>query len=333
MIFGLTNKKKREMLAGHVSATTNVVKSISREMSAVEKTLGEQIFALSQQIHALQHNFESGHSQIGFSQVQQSHVNNQVRDAFHTLTSAQQSFQGSIRDQLRSCTERLDTLSLKMNHNISEKDAVSILGHARASSLTETQAAINVRVDNLDGKVSQVLVENRNIEQRIANIKMEMQENVLTIRSQITDIHRAMEQERDSRERMEESITALVKTQFSELEKLMEEKSKSALQANSSALSTAISSLSSRIDNVEAKCNQHCDVNTHNLGQSVEDIRVSLNASLAKQVDHVSEKISKLKRQQKEQVQTLELLADSFKSREKQIDAKFESLMRSVVIV
>ena len=67
-----------------------------------------------------------------------------------------------IHDQLRRFGERLDALSVQVNHSLATKASTDSIGHMQATGLTEAQAALNVRVENLDGKVRACAVDAAN---------------------------------------------------------------------------------------------------------------------------------------------------------------------------
>eukprot|EP00043_Microstomoeca_roanoka_P010797 m.102221 g.102221 ORF g.102221 m.102221 type:complete len:429 (-) comp15004_c0_seq5:141-1427(-) len=326
-------QQRRTMLANHVSSITNVVKSMSRELDGLETRINEQLLALRHQFQAFQAKLDASFSQLGFTHVQQEHVNGRVREAFQAVTASQQSFQALIQDQLRRFGERLDTLSIQINHNLAAKASTDSLGHIQATGLTEAQAALNVRIENLDGKVSQLVREVKTSTEMVNDLRLQYQEKHLSLQATLEDLRRDISQERLDRERNQTELQQ-------QLLRFVESSCDQVGQTSSSNIKTLQTQMDAKIEAIQLELQRLSQTTSAKLEQQQTELHFKLNSDVSAahtKVDAcialLEEKIQKIKSQQKEQVQTLDLLADALEEKTSHLTTKLDAVIKSVVIV
>ncbi|EGD72474.1 hypothetical protein PTSG_00499 [Salpingoeca rosetta] len=322
-------QQRRKMLSDHVSSITHVVKSLNRELEAVESRINEQLVGVRQYCQALQSKLDASFSQLGFTHVQQEHVNARVREAFQAVTTSQQAFQTAIQDQLRRFGERVDALAVQVNHSLASKTSTDSIGHMQATGLTEAQAALNVRVENLDGKVGQLLREVRTAHDSMNDLRLQQQQEHMSVQAALEDIRRAMEHERDERERKSEdaakSMTAFV-----------EEKLKELREQHASDLTTKTQTIHSKLADVTREIQQQTQQLSSEQGTLAGTLKTETGQEVARlesTIHALQESLQRVKARQKEQVQTLDLLADALDEKTARLTERIEAVVKSVVIV
>eukprot|EP01147_Barroeca_monosierra_P005107 gene5107-148_t len=323
-------KKQRELLVNHISSITHVVKSLSsREMDELETRIAEQIVHIRRHCDTVQNKLDSSFSQLGFTHAQQEHVNARVREGFQTLTASQQLFQNAIQDQMRRICERIDNLSVQVNHTLATKTSTDSLGHIHTAGLNEAQAVLSVRIDSLDGKVSQLLQDVKSLTENISELRLLHEQEKTSTRAAVNDTNQSISQ-----------ITLEQKHALETMEEKLSTKVQSIVRATNDAWTSSLQELEKQFQKkLLAVREDMAQKTTQELTRNIEMQNVSHSkleegmVRLDKWIHDIEKKIQKLKNQQREQVQTIDLLATALDEKTSSLSKRLEGVIKSVVIV